>query len=933
MIQFLGTALYKRNAALSISADNQQHTIIEPASTTEHCNLEHRITCKPIVLSYPNYSRFTRSIMSAEVQHPDLSSSLIKAQAGPSKKGNKKEKLGKKGKKDDPGNDSQLDGGLKRVQAEPGSTAAVLGSSKDHEAVASKQHEGVSSSTAMVPGAKGMERADVSLTDRPKSADDDSDAALAELEAELSSGSSDSDALSNDDEDVKKKRREAKRERKEGETQEQKKERRRRKTEQERRQRVGVDNEGIVGFIENRKERNPPVPRPKEVEKLWKTLFPLVKSWWELGGKPIPTSHEPSIEKVQHRIGNYCKRVEKDNAAEVKAARDTFNEKWPNMKRGLQLAHPDKSPDELKGMETAARKALKDELGAWTVEELQTRYRFPSDLLQPQITALGQQMKEVHDLPSVEILQKRLSELASEESQSSGRNKVAVGKEIAEIKKKMARTQKASTVLLQGTLIFMDQLYNLGIPPSDVISSKANTIFFNFIESSKGNQKLYQELKRELEKPTLDQLDTWEVAALPIYKVVEAVNDRDSMRTKEQIDEVGTLVETIKVHNTKMQKMNTSRGIGEDVNTIPMSLIHQMQSDWNDGQDERARKSLKKFMKLLMSTEHTEKVVTAIESGVAPIPTSSEHAENVTATETGIAPILKSHEHTEKQARRKGPTSTNPTTLHKSHALGKRSLLSHDISSFKPRTIGTPSYNYENGETEFGPLVATRPSRTDNARFSRFFVNSGLDVKGYEYIRVVRGSEMSLGAAEQLEDQKVVEVDVYQRKRDIKKKKYAIDKVGPAVQMEHCEDYTPTGRPRRMDMYIKVTYRGRNDVDFLTRTEFTQLVGKRDAERGCKAHLENFEETRIHMEACREQRKHPITLRDLTKEDFAKTPWLFSESEKRLGFKEKRVQREEEDEEMGEDDDEDADESIEDNASDDEDTDESTEDNASDDEL
>ncbi|KAF2849428.1 hypothetical protein T440DRAFT_354344, partial [Plenodomus tracheiphilus IPT5] len=751
----------------------------------------------------------------------------------------------------------------------------------------------------LVPsGSKGKEKA---KTATAGDEDYDMEAAQAIIDADLSSGSSDSDAPRDEEEETKKMRKDAKRARKDKETDVEKAERRKLKSLKYQRTNTDIEtlNEGIKGFMESRKARIPPVPRPAEVEKLWKGLYPRVKSWWQEGGKEIPRSHIPGIQKTQDRIKEYCKRVEREQAAEVKAAREKFNQKWPETKKSLRIAHPEKTGEEMVSIEAAARIALKEELGAWTLEQLQLKYRFPSDELHTQIQVLGDTMALCNELPSDEHMERKIADLQRAEQQENTESaKRGIREEIAQAKKDKEGNLRKRTKLLQGSLIFMDKLHNYGIPSSEVISTKANTSFFNYIKSSKGNEDLYRELQRELEKPTMEQLNTWEVAALPIYNIVELVKNEESMKTSDESNDIDTWIETIKVHNSKMQMTNKKRGIGEDVNTIPMSLIYQIRDDWRTDNDEQAQKDIDDLLTVLKSHKHAGTVVEAIETGVAPklltqsVPSSSGRV----AKDSGAS--LSDMNTTQSQAsvhttRKESPVSTKPGT---SHALDLNALLSYDINSFKPRKISTPSSDYENGETEFGPLVATRPCRTDNARFSRFFVNSGLEVEGYEYIKVIRGSELAPGAAEQLDDQKVVEFDLRQRKRDIKNKKHPIDKIGPVVLMEHSEGYKPTGKPRRMDLYIRITYCGKDDVDFLTRTEYTQLAGKKVAEQDCKAHLANHEQTRLHMEASRAQRRHPITRRTLTKHDFEKTPWLFPDDEKKLGFKGDHIDQESEDE-------------------------------------
>jgi hypothetical protein len=834
--------------------------------------------------------------MSAEVvQYPSLQDALIKLpSSSPKTKDTKNKKDKNKNKKDKKDNKKGGQGSATNNDERETETGSSRGDTTTNAVVASSS--------------KGKEKARPSTVETD---DEDINALLAELAADLSSGSSDSDAPSDEDEETKNKRKAAKREWKNKESPEEKTERRKRKDAEDQRTRVKTHNEGIVGFTESRKSRTPPAARPAEIEKIWKNLYPLVRSWWEQGGKDIPRSHLPGLKQTNDRIIKYCMKVEKEKATEVKAAREAFNQQWPDHRSSLQLANPQASDEELKSLETAAKIALKEKLGAWTLEELQTKYQFPTKFLHSQIYALGMQMAKVTDLPSMEYFEHRLRGLDMEEKEErTERGKAAIQKDIVKAKEEMKKTEEARTALLQGTLIFVDQLYTYGIDSAYVISAKAQKGFQEFVKFSKGNEQLYRELKAELAKPSLEQLDTWEAAALPIFNIVEAAKDQHSMRTSDQSDALDTWVETIKVHNSKIMVTNKRRGLDEDVNTIPMALIDQIRTEWRDGNDEQIRQNIKRFMKFLRDHEHAgaRSLVQAIDSGVAPkllthprAPSSGTPAERSStpaersstpaersgapAERSGASPLVNSPglsqtTHLESSVQGRAATVERSTR----NVFNTQNLLNYDINSFAPRKTTTQKFDYEAGETEFGPLVATRPSNADNPRFSRFFVNTGLEEEGYEYIRVLRGSELAPGGAEQLDDQKVVDFDLRQRKKDIKSKKHPIDDIGPAVPMEHAEGYVPKGKSRRMDLYIRVTYRGREGVDFLTRTEFTQLTSKTFAELTCRAHLAEYERKKVHMEACRAQRKHPITRQSLTEEDFENTPWLFPDEERRLGF-------------------------------------------------
>lgn len=48
-----------------------------------------------------------------------------------------------------------------------------------------------------------------------------------------------------------------------------------------------------------------------------------------------------------------------------------------------------------------------------------------------------------------------------------------------------------------------------------------------FLQSSDQHQELYQKLSQELEKPTLEQVESWELVANPVYELVETMRNQD----------------------------------------------------------------------------------------------------------------------------------------------------------------------------------------------------------------------------------------------------------------------------------------------------------------------------------------------------------------------------------------------------------------------
>ena len=144
-------------------------------------------------------------------------------------------------------------------------------------------------------------------------------------------------------------------------------------------------------------------------------------------------------------------------------------------------------------------------------------------------------------------------------------------------------------------------------------------------------------------------------------------------------------------------------------------------------------------------------------------------------------------------------------------------------------TEPTEVLKYEDGKTEYGKHAATRLSQSDNAKFSRFFMNAG--TKNREYYKVIRGSQLAPGGAKQLnqDEAKYNHFDLRYRRSQMNKIEGYIFKFGPCVQMAQSKGYNlrPSTKPRRLDSYMRVQYRNNTKpIEWVSRTEFSQLVGR-----------------------------------------------------------------------------------------------------------
>ncbi|KAI0569188.1 hypothetical protein Alg130_11755 [Pyrenophora tritici-repentis] len=210
-----------------------------------------------------------------------------------------------------------------------------------------------------------------------------------------SSGSSDSEAPPDKDEATVAARKQAKRDRKKTETDEQRNARRQatkaRRDLQDERQVAETANAGIVGYMEARKERKPPSERPQEVEKIWRSLYPILKTWWKEGGKEIPKSHMRSIDAAQSKIKKYCETL--INTPEQVEATHRYHREWPLEEKKIRSANAGVSDEQIEPILTKAERNFRQTIGMKdyskdgedTLADLQHKYGFPYELLHGQI--------------------------------------------------------------------------------------------------------------------------------------------------------------------------------------------------------------------------------------------------------------------------------------------------------------------------------------------------------------------------------------------------------------------------------------------------------------------------------------------------------------------------------------------------------------------
>lgn len=634
-----------------------------------------------------------------------------------------------------------------------------------------------------------------------------------------------------------------------------KRERRAKRDMLDKRKATVVANEGFANYTSQRGERASPEKRPGPVEREWRRLYPLIKQQWKRGGASLSGHRAESFKKANGNIKRYC-----DGIMNVDIE---FNTK-ANAMYLVQLKRLEETlVGESESTKMVRRKQLLTECaksaGKPTREELLQKWQFPAEELCAQIYAIEAALKELDNMPTEEAFKKKIASYEKTLANSNAENS-DLKKKKDRVEKRLLKRRSKTEKLLQTALIFLENLEKKGIPPNEVLSSRADEVFQNFVSQSSDNRQLYNALKAEMERPTLQQLDEWDTAIVPMCNFVACIKD-DTKATQQQVAKAKNLISDL----DDIDRFIVSMGDSGQTNCLPMSLLHEILKQWEQGHRQQVQHNVANLLKQLRGQEAAVGLVRAIELG--------DLGTDVIAAPK---PATEAIDGTAPQVPREAATSSSTVT---GTNLSEDYLRNLDITTLNLRPNTSDMFQYEDGMTEHGPLVATRLSATEYAAHNRYCVNAGLDEPGWEYHKVFRGSDLGRGGAEKLADQKVVEFDLRQRLKDIKGD-HPITKVGPVVVIPHAKGYVPRGaKQRRPDAYIFVHYRGKLEPELLTRTQHKQLEGKRGMVK-FEEHEKIFLEHQVKFEAAKIQKRHPKTAQLLTAEDLEKTPWLFPENDK-----------------------------------------------------
>lgn len=610
------------------------------------------------------------------------------------------------------------------------------------------------------------------------------------------------------------------------------------------------------GREQNRQKRaaKQNLERPDSIERVWRKFYLVVKGWWGKNGKELTSGERRTITKLQTELQKKCDDYVQQN----------WDKNPLRLKKKVDDLMPQWRAKNSKLSEYEIRKLAETEVRRLENIEWKDAYKFPVDRLHGMIHTAA---AALHEIQALEKNKKRDAE--DEQFLKEERMK-----------------------LVQGIAVFTEGLNEHSISAQFVVSDYARQMFYRIVNASDETRAHFAKTISELNKPTKEQKDVWVDAVPETEKVIDSMC---TIATDEATEEIGRSISVLKQHNRKLQEQNETQELQLSANNLPLGNLVQMQLEWQNGNSDALEQSQKRlaevfknqplaailYKKLQVELSLPEPAST-IQAPVKSAATSAPTPIATTPTLTPIAgpsgqstqpknPLFDSVPRSSSSNR---PTTTKPpvptTTRPQVKDFLNMTMSSSDI-------ITMP--DYADGVTEFGRVVATRQTHSDNHKFSRFILFAGTD--NCEHHRVVRGSDLGPGGAEALSAYKEgSDFDLRKRKREIKSNK--VVGLGPSVVMPRSKGYVAGPKSRQPDCYTQVRY-ANAEIDWLCRTELCQFLGKKYAERKLLILTRCFEERVRYFEAHQEAKLHPDTKEPLSEVDREESPWLFPEEEIALG--------------------------------------------------
>ncbi|KAF1923279.1 uncharacterized protein M421DRAFT_75706 [Didymella exigua CBS 183.55] len=416
--------------------------------------------------------------------------------------------------------------------------------------------------------------------------------------------------------------------------------------------------------------------------------------------------------------------------------------------------------------------------------------------------------------------------------------------------------------LLNGVAVFQEKLKEWNIPLQSILSPYAQQTFNDIVNSSEESKQRWKSVVDELNKPTKDQEEVWELAGPGIREIFKTYYESDVVN-EANIQKVDSTFNELVQYHERMEASNIEKLIPETQNALPMNILFEMVKEWkahNKENIEDGAAALSKALipqplakNLMLGTEKEDQLIVAKLLGSPQSPTVQEQSNS---------PLL----FTSNQASKGKSKAANPPLSSTSTGSKTSRSTPESLQSLRQELADDDvieMFEYQNGVTEFGPVVAIRPCQTDNLRFTRFII--------------IKGTELCPGGAEALSDKnKETNFNCRERKQRMKSTPGYLKTIGPCAVMPRSEGYAPRSgsKPRRPDTYIRVMYKDDKE-EWLTRTEYVQLVGQSCAERHLKALVAKYETRSKYMDGCKKAGRHPGTGLSLTQKDREEAAWLF----------------------------------------------------------
>lgn len=620
---------------------------------------------------------------------------------------------------------------------------------------------------------------------------------------------------------------------------------------------------------------------PDQVRKLYRGAYPLVRKWWT-GAKPS-AAHKESIEKINKQISAH-------NERHNRKVKDLFAE---DVHRSL-AAHPEldtrsKDPD--------MEKQIKDFKEAiWSKNYIQAsdpdkreRARdedhFPMSLVWDHIAGIGRALAEVQKMEQME-----------------NRNDEA-----------NRHLKKSALHLIQGSALFTKTMENVGLDSKLMIPNNVKDLFDRLADYYEGDKSKLYEVMDTLRDPTKEQGRVWQEAESDLREFF-SLTAPDKVLTDEESTKMGSIIQKVQGKNDELMTINKSLDLLEADHMFPLNEIFWLgntivskQFDTPDARRHiqglikaqlitRGQKELANtlFPKIRVEIDNKQledqrrRLLMAIEEdydmanengGTASAEFSAPTISNNSTASAGLSAPSMSNNSTALAGFSAPSMPNNSTTSTTAHSVEHESL-------FYDEDDGTMEVlSYEDGKTEYGALEAVRPTTSANASYARFILNAGTEKR--PFYRVVRGSDLGPGA-QALQELKGTppKFDCAARKKASRSvSKSTIKLIGPCVELPSAAN--DGKRKRRPDLYVRVQYHTDKlnnpladqhefpDTEWLSRTEFQQLVGKKYAEDKEKVMLARYRQRTLYFEDCKRKKLHPDTQKRLSNEDARNSPWLF----------------------------------------------------------